>query len=160
MFIAIGYHDLNQIRQKKYNEAKEKGYKLISYISSKINNFGGFEIGDNCFILDNQIIQPFVKIGNNVTIWSGVMISHNCTIEDHCWIASGVIIAGTSTIKQNCFIGINCSIGHEIIIGKENFIGAGCIITKNTEDKSVFLAPDTEKYRIDSNRFIKFTKFK
>jgi len=65
MFIAIGYHDLNRIRQKKYNEAKKKGYELISYVCSNISSFGDFEVGDNCFILDNQIIQPFVKIGNN-----------------------------------------------------------------------------------------------
>ena len=160
IFAAIGYHDLNRIRQKKYEEVKNKGYELISYVSSKISNFGNVEIGDNCFILEDNVLQPFAKIGNNVTLWSGNHIGHHSTIEDHCFITSHVVISGKSTIKQNCFIGVNSTIGHEITIGKNNFIGAGCLITKNTENKSVFITKDTEKFRIDSDRFIKFSKIK
>lgn len=160
IFIAIGYQNLNKLRQKKYEEVKNKGYQLISYISSKISNFGNAEIGDNCFILEDNVLQPFIKIGNNVTLWSGNHIGHHSTIEDHCFISSHVVISGLSTIKQNCFIGVNSTIGHEITIEKDNFIGAGCLITKSTEAKNVFISKNTEKFRIDSERFMKFSRMK
>jgi len=158
MFVAIGYQNLNKLRATKYHEAKDKGYELTSYVSSRASNFGDVEIGDNCFILENQAIQPCSKIGNNVTIWSGNHIGHHSAIGDHCFITSHVVISGNTTIEPYCFIGVNASIGHGITIGRESIIGAGSIITKNVEPKSVYIAQDTPKYKLDSATFLKFTK--
>ncbi len=160
MFVAIGYSDLNRAREKKYLEAKKKGYELISYVCSKNSNFGKIEVGENCFILENNTIQPLAKIGNNVIIFCGNYIGHHCVIEDHCFISSHVIISGGTHIKSYCFLGINTSIGNSIIIEKENFIGSSCNITKNTTEKSVFITEDTPKFRLNSDFFLKFTKFK
>src|SRR6185436_9235036 len=33
MFVAVGYHDLNKVREIKCEEAEAKGYKLVSIIS-------------------------------------------------------------------------------------------------------------------------------
>jgi sugar O-acyltransferase (sialic acid O-acetyltransferase NeuD family) len=158
MFIALGYQNLNSLRATKYFEAKNKGYELISYISSKATNFGNVEIGDNCLILENNAIQPMSKIGNNVTLWSGNHIGHHSTIGDHCYISGQVVIGGSTTIGQYCFIGINATIGHEITIGEKNLIGAEALITKNTEPNSVFISLDTPKYRLDSSSFLKLTR--
>jgi len=158
MFVALGYQQLNKLRETKYNQAKEKGYKLISYVSSKAGNFGDIEIGDNCFILDNSTLQPCSKVGNNVVIWSNNIIGHHSVIEDHCYIAGHVSVAGHTTIGKHSFIGVNASIGHEIKIGKKNLVGAGSIITKSTEDESVFIVADTPKFRLNSETFLKMTK--
>ena len=61
MFVAVGYQDLNKFRARKYEEAKAKGYELISYVSSRASNFGGVEIGDNCFVLEFAAIQPCLE---------------------------------------------------------------------------------------------------
>jgi sugar O-acyltransferase (sialic acid O-acetyltransferase NeuD family) len=158
MFVALGYQNLNKLRAAKYYEAKGKGYELISYISSRASNFGDVEIGDNCFILENAVIQPQSKIGCNVFIWSGNHIGHHATIEDHCYISGQVVISGNTTIGPYCFIGVNATIGHEITIGSESFIGACSLITENVEAKSVYIAQDTPKYRLDSPSFLKITK--
>ncbi len=158
MFVALGYQNLNKLRATKYEEAKGKGYKLISYISSKAGNFGNIEIGDNCFILENSSLQPCSKIGNNVTVWSNNIIGHHSTLEDHCYIAGHVSIAGHTTIGKYSFIGVNATIGHELIIGEECLVGAGARITKNAEPKSVYIEPDTNKIRLDSDAFVKMTK--
>jgi sugar O-acyltransferase (sialic acid O-acetyltransferase NeuD family) len=158
MFVALGYQNLNKLRAVKYEEAKGKGYKLISYVSSKTANFGEIEIGENCFILENSSLQPCSKIGNNVTIWSNNIIGHHSTIEDHCYIAGHVCIAGHTTIGQYSFIGVNATIGHELIIGEKCLIGAGARVTKNADPKSVFIEPDTQKIRLDSDAFVKMTK--
>ncbi len=158
MFVAIGYKNLNKLRAEKYNEAKNKGYQLVNYIDKDSGINPDIVIGDNCLVLENQSIQPFSEIGSNVFVWGSVVIAHHSTIANHCWITSGVSIAGNTKIGDFCFIGINATIGHMVQIGRKCFIGAGAIITKSAEDNSVFIEKETEKFALDSSRFIKLTK--
>jgi len=160
MFVAVGYQELNKFRARKYEEAKAHGYELISYVSSRASNFGGVEIGDNCFVLEFAVVQPCARVGNNVFIWSGNHIGHHARIEDHCYIAGNVVISGNTVIEPYCFIGVSATLGHEITVGRESFIGAGSLITKNVAPKSVYITPDTQKFRLDSSTFLKLTKMK
>jgi len=160
MLVAVGYQDLNRFRAAKYNEAKAKGYELISYISSRASNFSNVPIGDNCMILENAVLQPCSKMGSNVLFWNGNHLGHHARIEDHCYIAGQVVISGAAVIESYCFLGVNSTIGHEIVIGTESFIGAGALITKNVAPKSVYIMPDTPRFRLDSDSFLKLTKMK
>jgi len=152
MFIAIGYSNVNKVRANKYYEAKNKGYKLISYICSKAVVWNNVEIGDNCFIFENQTIQPFVKIGNDVIIWSGNHIGHHTTIGDHCFITSHVVISGRVKIEPYCFLGVNATIRDKITIAKECVIGMGSVIVKNTKEKGVYTGKVAELYSDDSSK--------
>jgi len=160
MFVALGYQDLNRFRARKYEEAKAKGYQLISYVSSRASNFGEVEVGDNCFVLEFAVIQPCAKIGNDVFIWSANHIGHHASIADHCYIAGNVVVSGNTKIDPYCFIGVSATLGHEITIGAESFIGAGSLITKNVEPRSVYVTPDTPKFRLDSSTFMRLTKMR
>lgn len=137
MFIAIGYNRLNDIRAKFYHKAKEKGYRLATYISSYSMVLAD-EIGDNCFILENNTIQPFTKIGSNTIIWSTNHIGHHVVIEENCFITSNVTISGFCKIGRNSFIGVGANIIDNISIAEYNLIGAGALITKNTEPYQVY----------------------
>ena len=145
MFIALSYAQMNKLRERKYFEAKEKGYNLVSYISSKCSYLSQYKQGDNCFIFEDNTIQPFVKIGNNVTLWSGNHIGHHSEIHSHNFISSHVVISGHCTIESNCFLGVNATLAHNIIIAKESLIGAGAVISKNTEEKGIYVPPRTVK---------------
>lgn len=158
IFVALGYQNLNRIRELKYFEAKNKGYQVISYVSSKASNFGNVPIGENCCILENNSIQPLSRIGNNVTLWCNNHIGHHSSIADNCFLAGHVVLAGNSHIGSNCFIGINTTIGHNLQIGDNNIIGAASLITKNTDKGAVFVSQDTGKFRLDSESFLKLTK--
>lgn len=139
MFIALSYAKLNKIREQKYFEAKEMGYDLVSYVSTKCTYLSQFKYGDNCFIFEDNTIQPFVTIGNNITIWSGNHIGHHSIIKDHNFISSQVVISGHCIINSNSFIGVNATLGHKVEIGNENIIGAGSIITKSTNFGEVYV---------------------
>jgi sugar O-acyltransferase (sialic acid O-acetyltransferase NeuD family) len=139
LFIAVSYAQLNKVRERKYHEAKVMGYELVSYISSKCSYLTPYEHGDNCFIFEDNTIQPFVKIGNNVTLWSGNHIGHHSVIHDHNFISSHVVVSGHCVINSNSFIGVNSTLGHQVEIGKENIIGAGSIITKSTSVGEVWV---------------------
>lgn len=160
MFIAIGYANLNSVRAEKYYAAKDKGYELVSYIDKKSGLSPDIPVGDNCCIMENQTIQPYAEIGNNVFVWGGALIAHHARIGDHCWITSEVSIAGNTTIGPYCFIGINATIGHMISIGEKCLIGAGALITKSADDKGVYITPETERFAIDSERFLKLSNMR
>jgi acetyltransferase-like isoleucine patch superfamily enzyme len=95
-FVAVGYARINALRGEKVAAAKGLGYVLASYLSSRATVFTNFELKDNCFILENNTIQPFASIGANVTLWSGNHIGHHSIIEDNVFIASHVVAACAS----------------------------------------------------------------
>jgi sugar O-acyltransferase (sialic acid O-acetyltransferase NeuD family) len=139
MFVALSYARMNKVRAAKYFKAKELGYELVSYVSSRCSFLTDFTVGENCFILEDNTIQPFVKIGNNVTLWSGNHIGHDSVIEDHCFIASHIVISGFVRVGQHCFIGVNATLRDSITIASETLIGAGAVIMKDTVEKGVYL---------------------
>ena len=145
MFIALAYSEMNKKRTKFFNEAKNKGYELYSFIHPSTKIWDEFEMGENCFILANNVIQPFVKIGNNVLIGSNNLISHNTTIGDNCFITSNVTMGGHITMGKNCFVGLSATINQRIKIGDECIIGAGTIITKDINDKEVYAENSSKK---------------
>ena len=101
---------MNRPRQDVYERFKQKGYRLISYISSRATCFPGTSIGDNCFILEDNTIQPFVRIGNNVVLWSGNHIGHHSTIGDHAFFTSHVVLSGHCVVEEACFFGVNATV--------------------------------------------------
>ena len=143
MFISIGFSDMNRNRRQKYDAAKAKGYKLATYVSSKATVLNNFDFGDNCFVLEDNTIQPFCKIGNNVTLWSGNHIGHHSVIEDDCFISSHVVISGFVTVKRGCFIGVNSTLRDNITVGEYSLLGAGTLLLKNASAKSIYSSHGT-----------------
>ncbi len=150
MFIPIGYNKVNQLRAEKYLHAKEKGYYFISYISPKAFVASNAKIGENCFIFEDNTIQPFVTIEDNCILWSGNHIGHHSIIRKHCFIASHVVISGGCEIGEYTFIGVNATFRDHIKIGKSNVIGAGAIIMSDTKDDEVYVAKPTEPFKLKS----------
>ncbi len=140
LFIALSYSKMNKIRAEKYNEAKSLGYELVSYISSKCTNLSQFQHGDNCFIFEDNTIQPFVKIGNNVTLWSGNHIGHHSIIHDHNFVSSHVVISGHCVVESFCFLGVNSTIAHKVKLASGTLLGAGVVISKDTEANRVYVS--------------------
>ncbi len=140
MSIPISYKLMNRIRTEKYLEFKKKGYSFVTYISSKAVYYNT-RVGENCIIMENNVIQPFSEIGDNVIMWSGNHLGHHSKIENNCFIASHVVISGATTIGESSFLGVNATVRDNINVGKFNLIGAGSLILQNTEDYCVF-SPD------------------
>ena len=152
VFIALSYAKMNRVRAQKYFKAKEMGYELATYISSRCTFSTDKPVGDNCFILEDNTIQPFVEIGNNVTLWSGNHIGHDSVIEDHCFLASHIVVSGNVRIDQYCFIGVNATLRNSITIARETLVGAGAIIMKDTVEKGVYVPEKTELLNTKSDR--------
>jgi sugar O-acyltransferase (sialic acid O-acetyltransferase NeuD family) len=152
IFVALSYSKLNQVRKEKYLAAKALGYRLASYVSSHCTVLNANKIGDNCFILEDNTIQPFATIGNNVTLWSGNHIGHHSTIHDHCFIASHVVISGCCTIEPFCFFGVNATVRDETVVARETLVGMSATIVKDTKEFEIYQATGTQPARVRSDQ--------
>lgn len=154
-FVAVSSTSLNRVRTRLFREVKQMGYFCPSYVSSRAFVWRNVNIGENCFIFEDNTLQPFVTIGDNVVLWSGNHIGHNTVVCDNCFIASQVVVSGFCTIGENCFLGVNCTIINNISVGKDCFIGAGALIQKDAEEGRVFQATGTEPSKVGSLRLFK-----
>ena len=152
LFVALSYSKLNRVRKEKYLAAKEKGYKLASFISSHATILNDGRIGENCFIFEDNTIQPFVTIGNNVTLWSGNHIGHHSAIKDHCFLASHVVVSGGVEIGEQCIIGVNATLRDHIKVGEKSVLGAGTLLLTDVEPEGVYIGAATERSKVPSTR--------
>jgi len=159
MFVAIGYHDLNQLREQKCREAQQKGYELVSIVSPLANVPSNVVMGWNCFIMSPSLVHPCVTIGNNVFIFSGAMVAHHSVVDDNCWLTSCCNISGNVHVGANTFIAVNATVGHSVSIGKNCFLGANALITKNVDDEKVIIVESSKALRLTSKQFLRMSSF-
>ncbi|HEX8568021.1 MAG TPA: acetyltransferase [Pyrinomonadaceae bacterium] len=133
-YAAMVYTQGNKLRERLYRSAKEKGYKAASYVSSRCFVWRNVEVGEHCFIFEDNTVQPFVRIGDDVVLWSGNHIGHHSTIKSHCFISSHVVISGFCQVGERCFMGVNSTVGNNITIGDNCVVGAGATIVGDVED--------------------------
>jgi sugar O-acyltransferase (sialic acid O-acetyltransferase NeuD family) len=151
-FVALSYSKINSLRMEKYLEAKDLGYSMANYISSRATILNQGRIGENCLILEDNTIQPFVRIGNNVTLWSGNHIGHHSVIRDHAFISSHVVISGGVEIGEQCFVGVNATLRDHIKVGAKSVIGAGTLILSDVARDGVYIGSSTERSKVPSSR--------
>jgi sugar O-acyltransferase (sialic acid O-acetyltransferase NeuD family) len=133
-FAANVYTQLNALRTRLYLEAKQKGYAPASYISPHAFVWRNCEIGEHCFIFENNVVQPFARIGDNVILWSGNHIGHHSVVKSNCFISSHVVVSGFVEIGESCFVGVNTTMANNINIGKNCLIGAAALVLADVPD--------------------------
>jgi sugar O-acyltransferase (sialic acid O-acetyltransferase NeuD family) len=153
-FAPLAPSKMNRERERVYNEIKGKQYSMISYVSSKATTFEN-EIGENCFILEDNTLQPFTKIGNNVMLWSGNHIGHHGVIHDHVTFTSHVVMSGHCNIGSYSFFGVNSTLRNGLKIAEGSFIAMASAVMEDTEAWSVYKGNPAEKMKIPSTR-VKF----
>lgn len=162
LHVALSYTRLNKLREEKYKAAKAAGYTLPSYVCSRSVTWPDLSIGDNCFILENQTIQPTVTIGNNVMIWSGNHLGHGTAIKDHVYIASHVCISGHCVIGERTFMGVNATTADFTTVGADCFITMDASVVRDVPDGAVVLgspatvlAPDDRRAQTIKRKYFK-----
>lgn len=155
VFVAVVYTQLNRLRHRLMDQVKSLGYKLASYISSSSFVWRNVVIGENCFIFEDNTVQPFVKIGNGTILWSGNHIGHHSIVGDYCFISSHVVISGHCEIGNYSFLGVNTTIANNVSIGRDNWLSPSVCVLKNTEDNTMYKSVVSEKARIPTRKFFK-----
>jgi sugar O-acyltransferase (sialic acid O-acetyltransferase NeuD family) len=152
LFVAVSYSGINDLRAAKVAAGRAAGYRLVSYVSSRATVFPELQIKDNCFVLEDNTIQPFAQIGANVTLWSGNHVGHHSVIEDDVFVSSHVVISGRVKIGQGSFLGVNATLRDHVTIGRKCVIGAGALVLEDLPDFSVVAPRGTERSPVPSTR--------
>ncbi|MCK9637440.1 MAG: acetyltransferase [Methylobacter tundripaludum] len=150
-FAPMSPKNMNRDREAVYQTIKGKGYQCISYLSSKATVFDN-EIGENCFILENNTLQPFTRIGNNVVLWSGNHIGHHSVIHDHVTFTSHVVMSGHCDIGSYSFFGVNSTLRDGLRIAEGSFVAMASSIVKDTEAWGVYKGNPAIKLAMPSTK--------
>jgi len=135
-YAANVYTQGNKLRTRLYETAKSKGYRPASYVSPHAFVWRNVKLGEHCFIFENNVVQPFVTIGDNVVLWSGNHIGHHSTIKSHCFVSSHVVVSGFCSIGESCFLGVNSTISNNITVGNRCVVGASATIVGDVPDET------------------------
>lgn len=122
---------MNRVREDVYRRIKAKGYPLISYVSSHATVLTQ-TIGENCFILENNTVQPFVSIGDNVVLWSGNHLGHHSRVRDHVFFTSEVTMSGFCDVGAYSFLGVNAALRDGLTLAEGTFVAMGACVTRDT----------------------------
>ena len=155
LFVAVSYTGLNKLRRARADAAEAKGYALAHYVSSHATRFATFAAQPNQFILEDNTIQPFARVGRNVTLWSGNHIGHHSEIAEDVFIASHVVVSGGVRIGPRCFVGVNVTIRDHVTIGADCVLGAGALVLQDIPAGSVVAPAATEISKVPSHRLRK-----
>ena len=143
-FAPLSPRRMNRLRESIFLAIKAKAYPMISYVSSKATVFNN-RIGDNCFILEDNTLQPFTDIGDDVVMWSGNHIGHHGKIDDHVMFTSHVVLSGHCVVNRYSFFGVNATIRDGITIAEGTLVAMGASILKDTEPWGVYKGSPAKK---------------
>jgi len=144
MLVAIGFWRMRN-RERMFQKAKAKGYRLANFISAKSIVPRDLIKGENNIISEGVVLGPFVRLGDHNMIRPNTSLSHDCTIHSHCYIAPGCNIGGECEIKDLSFVGIGSTVIDSVILERETLIGAGSLVLKNTEPFSKYVGSPARK---------------
>jgi sugar O-acyltransferase (sialic acid O-acetyltransferase NeuD family) len=146
LLIATGFRGVNSVRRGIYERCKGLGYEFVKYVSSQAYVMSDEGVGQNTFVFEANVIQPFVQIGDNVVIWSGNHLGHHSRIGNHCFIASHAVISGHVVVGEMSFIGVNATMRDGIELGPRCVIGAGAVVLRDQEEGTVLRATEAPEH--------------
>ncbi|OOZ40378.1 hypothetical protein BOW53_07850 [Solemya pervernicosa gill symbiont] len=147
MLLPLGFHSINGLRRKRYEQALAQGYLMTNYVSSRAITWPSLNVQKNCLIYEGAVVQPFSRVGQNVIIRSNAHISHHCEIGDHVFIAAGVTLGGNVVIGEQSFVGLGAVVRDGVTIAERCFIGAGAVVITDTEADGVYVGNPARKIK-------------
>ena len=119
------YGQLNRLRARLAACGRTTGFALASYVSSRAFVWRNVQLGEHCFVFEDNTLQPFVTIGRNGVLWSGNHIGHHSTIGDNVFVSPHVVVSGSVQVAR-LFLGVNCHARQRHRIGRGLLGWAGC----------------------------------
>jgi sugar O-acyltransferase (sialic acid O-acetyltransferase NeuD family) len=146
LLVATGFRGVNAVRRGLFERCRQLGYGFVRYVSSKAFVMSDEPIGENTFVFEANVVQPFVAIGDDVVVWSGNHIGHHSCVEDHCFIASHAVVSGHVTIGESSFVGVNATLRDGISLGPSCVIGAGAVVLGDQPAGTVLRATEASRH--------------
>lgn len=155
ILMAMGYDDLNRVREGMFRRLKDLGYGIETYVHPQAMIHTSQPLGEGCIVLPGAVVEPNAIVGANSMVWCNATLAHHSRVGDNCWVAAGTVLAGQASVGRNSFVGVNATIVNKVNVGNYNVIGAGALITRDTKESTVHLARSAEPFRYSSEDYVK-----
>ena len=142
--LTIGYSQMNEHRESKFNYCKEKGYKVLTYVSKQAQVYTN-HIGEGSIILPGTYLGPFSEVGICTVVRPGSVLAHHDVIGDFNWIADGCTFGGGVRMGSHCFLGLGTTVRNEISISDYTFTGAQTYLGRDTERYGAYIGVPSKK---------------
>lgn len=152
LFVAVYYNRMNAVRRQKFGEARAKGYRLASYVSTKAIVWPDLKIGENCMICDGANVRPYAMIGEDTFVMPGAVVGHDAVVGDHSYLAIHAVLLAGASVGSGCVIGANATILNGVKVADECLVGAAVVINKNTKEKGVYTAAEPTLQALPSDK--------
>ncbi len=136
----LSYRRLNGFRKERHREGKARGYGFASFVHPRA--FVSTDaIGENTFILEANILEPFVRVGDGVIMWSGNHVGHHSVIGDYCFFASHIVLASHAWIGERTFVSGQVAVSQHVRVGAACLLTAGAAVRRSIPDESLVRGP-------------------
>lgn len=142
--LAVGYTQMNNLRERLYNMLVDAGFKIGIWVSINAVVYSNY-IGEGTIILPNVVIGPGCQIGKCNFFESSVSLSHDNIVGDYNFFSTGVVVGGRSEIKSHCFLGLNSTIKSSICLHDYTLLGAATNLLKSTNEFEVYIGNPAKK---------------
>lgn len=149
----LGWTKMGGLRAAVVAEGRARGYRFVSYVSSRALVWAGFSAGENCMVHDGAIVEPFARVGENCIIRAGASLSHDVGLGEHCFVAPRASISGRVEIGANCVIGANSTISAGVRIAPRCFIAAGAVVTADTRPDGIYRGNPARRSPVPVGKF-------
>jgi sugar O-acyltransferase (sialic acid O-acetyltransferase NeuD family) len=153
LLAPLGWTRMGGLRADVVAAGRAKGYRFISYVSSRALTWPSFVAGENCMVYDGVIVEPHARIGENCIIRAGATLSHDVELGEHCFVAPRASIGGAARIGANCVIGANGTVASGVRVAPRCFIAAGAVITADTQADGIYRGNPARRSAVTVDRF-------
>jgi len=156
--MAIGYDNLNRVRESVFLRLRSMGYTMETYVHPHARVYTANPLGEGCVVLPGAVIEPYATVDADTMVWTNVTLAHHCSVGEHCWIAAGTVVSGQANVRRNTFLGVNATIVNDVTVSEYCIVGAAAMISKDTKPHTVHLARSAEPFRFSSDDYVKHFK--
>ncbi|NWG73402.1 MAG: sugar O-acyltransferase [Rubrivivax sp.] len=155
LLAPIGWARMGGLRAEVLAAGKSRGYRFVSYVSSRALVWPGFDPRENVMIFDGAVVEPRAIVGENCIVRAGATLSHDVEIGDHCFVANGATICGRAAVGAQCFVGAGSTIVDGVRVAPRCFVAAGAVVTTDTQPEGLYRGNPARRSRIGIDRFEK-----
>lgn len=152
LLVPLGWRRMGGLRADVVREGRSKGYRCISYVSSRALTWPDLDLGDNCMVYEGTVVQPYGRIGEGCIVRSGVTLSHDVVVGDYSFVAAGVVVGGRAVIGEHCVLGLGSTVCTGVRVAPRCFVAAGAVVTSDTLADGIYRGNPARRSRVTSDR--------
>jgi len=131
--ITVGQIKTSELRISLFDLLQKNSCILPIIVSPNAYISPHAQLGEGTIVMHGAIVNAGAEVGRNCIINSQSLVEHDVVIGDHCHIATAATINSGVHIGTGTFIGSNSSVRQSIKIGERCLIGMGQQVLSNCE---------------------------